>query len=50
MSVFGRFQYLFECQVLIVYLLPQNVPVAIEYPTANEQTILDGIQALKVFS
>ncbi|MBZ6002445.1 sugar phosphate isomerase/epimerase [Leuconostoc gelidum subsp. aenigmaticum] len=34
----------------ILHILPQNVPVAIEYPTANEQTILDGIQALKVFS
>jgi len=34
----------------ILHILPQNVPVAIEYPTASEQTILDGIQALKVFS
>lgn len=34
----------------ILHILPQDVPVAIEYPTANEQTILDGIQALKVFN
>ncbi|AEJ30082.1 MULTISPECIES: sugar phosphate isomerase/epimerase [Leuconostoc] len=34
----------------ILHILPQNVPVAIEYPTANEQVIRDGIQALEVFS
>lgn len=34
----------------IMQILPQNIPVAIEYPTANEQTIIDGIQALKVYN
>lgn len=30
----------------ILKILPQDVPVAVEYPTANEQTIRDGVQAL----
>ena len=34
----------------ILTILPQDVPVAVEYPTASEQVIIDGVQALEAYN